>query len=231
MGGPLRAGPRSLYPIHGFWLWTDANVFVASRLALDRSADVRGLVRQWAAGRFHGSPQVADAVERVLTRTRAAVRTGFYIRPFAERDVRVASLELPPLMWVFEWDRVGGWHSLLSIVYRGTRDSVDVAIAEGNEAAAAVREARQMLQTALAAVDARTCADRCSEALRSLECQETLFDALAAWRQAFLGDYRWLETGDPNAWNAWASGRERFKSAGARHVERFGRIRISRPSI
>jgi hypothetical protein len=223
MGGPLRAGPRSLYPVHGFWLWTDANVFVASRLALDRSADVRGLVRQWAAGRFHGSPQVADAVERVLRRTRAAVRTGFYIRPFAERDVRVASLELPPLMWVFEWDRVGGWHSLLSIVYRGTRDSVDVAIAEGNEAAAAVREARQMLQTALAAVDARTCADRCSEALRSLEYQETLFDALAAWRQAFLGYYRWLETGDPNAWNAWTSGRERFERAGARHVERFGR--------
>ena len=34
-GGPLRAGPRSLYSVHGFWLWTDANAFVASRLALD----------------------------------------------------------------------------------------------------------------------------------------------------------------------------------------------------
>ena len=28
-------------------------------------------------------------------------------------------------MWIFEWDRVGGWHSLLSLVYRGTRDAVE----------------------------------------------------------------------------------------------------------
>ena len=39
-GGPLRAGPRMLYPLHGFWLWTDANVFVASHLASDPGADV-----------------------------------------------------------------------------------------------------------------------------------------------------------------------------------------------
>ena len=51
-GGPLRAGPRMLYPLHGFWLWTDANVFVASHLATDPSADVRGLARQWASERF-----------------------------------------------------------------------------------------------------------------------------------------------------------------------------------
>jgi hypothetical protein len=47
LGGPVRAGPRSLYPLHGFWLWTDANVFVASRLALDPGADLRALERQW----------------------------------------------------------------------------------------------------------------------------------------------------------------------------------------
>ena len=46
---------------------------------------------------------------------------GFYIRPFAEREVRVPGLDLPPLMWIFEWDMVGGWHSLLSLVYRVTR--------------------------------------------------------------------------------------------------------------
>src|SRR5262245_31918107 len=39
-GGPLRAGPRTLYPLHGFWLWTDANVFVTSRLAVNPNADV-----------------------------------------------------------------------------------------------------------------------------------------------------------------------------------------------
>jgi hypothetical protein len=185
-GGPLRNGRRMLYPLHGFWLWTDANVFVASKLALDPHADVGQLTRQWATARFGDDPRLVDAVANVLFETRDAVLKGFYIRPFAERDVRVRGLELPPLMWIFEWDQVGGWHSLLSIVYRGSRDDVDVAIAEGHRAAAVVRTQRQALQAAFAAAAPESCARFCDEALRSLEYQETLFDALAAWRQAFL---------------------------------------------
>ena len=108
-GGPLRAGPRMLYPLHGFWLWTDANVFVASRLAIDPGADVRDLARRWARARFGDDARIGDAIATMLIETRRAVREGFYIRAFAEREVRVPGLELPPLMWIFEWDRVGGW--------------------------------------------------------------------------------------------------------------------------
>ncbi len=222
LGGPLRAGPRSLYTVHGFWLWTDVNVYVASRLALDRQADVNQLVRRWAAERFGGDSEVAAAVASLLTATRDAVRKGFYIRPFAEHEVRVRGLEIPPLMWIFEWDRLGGWHSLLSLVYRGARDEVDVAIDEGEASAAAVRESRQALVTALATVRADTCGSICDDARRSLEYQETLFDALAAWRLAFLSYYRWLETGDAEAWARWTAGRTAFESAAARHADRFG---------
>jgi hypothetical protein len=222
LGGPIRAGPRSLYPLHGFWLWTDANVYVASRLALDRSADVRQLARQWATDRFGGDARIAAAVARLLTQTRSAVRTGFYIRPFAEREVRLATLDLPPLMWIFDWDRLGGWHSLLSILYQSTGDSIDVAIEEGDAAAANVRRSRQELQRAIAAADPDRCGPVCGEAVRSLEYQETLFDALAAWRQAFLSYYRWLETSDRNAWHQWTAGRQRFNSTAARHMGRFG---------
>ena len=45
-----------LYPLHGFWLWTDANVFVASRLAVDPEADVSELARQWARGEIRQRP-------------------------------------------------------------------------------------------------------------------------------------------------------------------------------
>jgi hypothetical protein len=221
-GGPLRAGPRSLYPLHGFWAWSDANVFAASRLAADPGADARHLARQWAARTFGDDPRVVDAVVRTLTETRAAVLKGFYIRPFAEREVRVPGVELPPLMWIFEWDMLGGWHSLLSIVYRGTRDDLDVAIEEGHAAAAAVRRARQDLETAVAAAAPGTCWSACEGAVRSLEYQETLFDVLAAWRQAFLSYYHWLDTGDTRAWNAWRDGRARFDVAARRHAARFG---------
>jgi hypothetical protein len=220
-GGPLRAGPRSLYPLHGFWLWSDANVFVASRLAADPGADVTEVTRQWAARTFGDDVRIVDAVVRTLTETRAAVLQGFYIRPFAEREVRVPGMELPPLMWIFEWDMVGGWHSLLSIVYRGCRDNVDVAIEEGYAAAAAVRRARQNLQAVFAATSAGVCA-ACDGALRSLEYQETLFDVLAAWRQAFLSYYHWLDTGSMRSWHAWREGRARFAAAAQQHATRFG---------
>jgi hypothetical protein len=221
-GGPLRAGPRTLYPLHGFWLWTDANVFVASRIAADPGANVRALVRQWAERRFGPDPDIVDAVAAALYETRGAVLEGFYIRPFAEREIRVPGLDLPPLMWIFEWDMVGGWNSLLSLVYQGTRDSVDRAIDEGRAAAATVRRARERLQAAVAAADRGSCAAACGDALRSLEYQETLFEALAAWRQAFLGYYRWLDTGDARAWTAWREGARWFDTAARAHRDRFG---------
>jgi hypothetical protein len=45
---------------------------------------------------------------------------------------------------------------------------------------------------------------------------------LAAWRQAFLSYYRWLDSGSAQAWEEWRSGRERFDVAARRHLERFG---------
>ena len=224
-GGPLRAGPRMLYPFHGFWLWTDANVFVGSQLAMNPSADVRGLARQWASERFGDAPGqrvVGDAIANMLIDTRRAVLDGFYIRAFAERDVRVPGLELPPLMWIFEWDRVGGWHSLLSLVYRGARDGVDTSIAEGHEAAAIVKRQREQVRAAFASAAPASHAQVLEEALRSLEYQETLFDALAAWRETFLSYYRWLDTSDSGAWTRWRDSRQQFQAAARHHVDRFG---------
>lgn len=220
-GGPLRAGPRMLYPHQGFWLWADANVFAASQLAMDPEADVDALMRGWAQRTFSADARVVDAVTTVLSEGRKAVLEGFYIRPFADHEVRVPGLELPPLMWIFEWNMVGGWHSLLSLVYMGTRDDVDTAIREGNAAAEQVRNGKRQLESAAAAAGPESCPS-CAAAINSLEYQETLFDVLAAWRQAFLSYYRWLDSGSGEAWADWRAGRDRFDMAASRHVERFG---------
>lgn len=220
-GGPLRAGPRMLYPLHGFWLWTDVNVFVASKLAMDPGADVGTLVRQWAGQTFGHDARIVEAVASALTETRNAVLEGFYIRPFAEREVRVPGLELPPLMWIFEWDMVGGWHSLLSLVYRVTRDDLPAAIAEGHAAADIVRRERQQLATTFAAASQDNC-PACEAALRSVEYQESVFDVLAVWRQSFLSYDRWLDTGNAEAWSEWRAGRKHFQAAASRHTSRFG---------
>ncbi len=223
-GGPLRAGPRTLYPLHGFWLWTDANVFVASSLAAHPDANVFNLTRQWAERQFGHDPRIVNAVATAMTDTREAVLEGFYIRPFAEQQVHVPGIDVPPLMWIFEWNMVGGWHALLSLVYRASRDHVDTAIAEGHHAVAVVRRARQQLQSAFAAAGPDACGQPqlCAEILRSLEYQETLLDALAAWRQAFLSYYRWIDSGDPAAWQGWVEGKAQFEIATASHLARFG---------
>jgi hypothetical protein len=49
-----------------------------------------------------------------------------------------------------------------------------------------------------------------------------LFDALAAWRQAFLSYYRWLDTGDGDAWGQWRAGKAAFEIAAQQHSSRFG---------
>src|SRR5262249_32660659 len=88
-------------------------------------------------------------------------------------------------------------------------------------AAATVRRVRQQMETAVAGGDPRMC-QSCAQTLQSLEYQETLFDVLAAWRQTFLNYYRWIETGDDQAWSGWRAGRTRFEQAARRHAERFG---------
>ncbi|MDM7913760.1 MAG: hypothetical protein QUU85_00640, partial [Candidatus Eisenbacteria bacterium] len=132
-GGPLRAGPLSLYPRHGFWLWTDANVYATSRLALDPWRDLEAVTREWAAGCFGPDPEIVDAVVSVLGESRAAVEGGLYIRPFAERSLRVAGIEVPPMLWILEWDMVGGWNAVCSLVYRECREDLPGAVAGGRE--------------------------------------------------------------------------------------------------
>src|SRR5262249_39254393 len=46
-GGPLRAGPMSLYPLHGFWLWIDANTYETARLTFEPERPRVDLVRAW----------------------------------------------------------------------------------------------------------------------------------------------------------------------------------------
>ena len=62
------------------------------------------MAREWAAARFGNDVRIVDAVVRALTVTRDAVRNGFYIRPFAEREVQAACAANPQ-----QRDRLALW--------------------------------------------------------------------------------------------------------------------------
>ena len=208
-GGPLRAGPRTLYPLHGFWLWTDANVFVASHLALDpggrreRAGETMG-----ASERSASDPQIVDAVATCLN----AVETKPCARAFTSGRLPSAKCGCRARAAAADVDlRVGhgGWLAQPAQPrlprqprQRRRRDSTKVTQRRTpcvECAHSCRRQCRPRAGTGRAA--RRPCAD----ALRSLEYQETLFDALAAWRQAFLSYYRWLDTGDADAWRRGAT--------------------------
>jgi len=212
-GGPLRAGPLSLYDVAGFWRWTDATVYATSRLSLDPGADPRALAEEWARITFGEDREVARAMGALLTTSREALEKGFYIRPYAEQRMSIVGVDTPPILWIFEWDVVGGWSSVLASLYRSLSDDIETPIAEGREAVALTLD----MQTTLAGM-APHIGDHPDYPgmVASLAYQESLFTALADFRESFLRYYRWLDRGgDPAPWRDAA---HRFLRSADRHL-------------
>jgi Glycosyl hydrolase family 67 C-terminus len=218
-GGPLRAGPRSLYPLHGSWAWIDANVYATSRLASDPGVDADAVARDWVARTLSADPEVVEAVSGILLRSREAVERGFYVRPFAERRVRLGAVDVPPLLWIMEWDQVGGWSAALGTMYRVAGDPAR-AVDEGFEAVHIVAESRRALER----IEGRLTDRRAAylEMHASLAYEESLLAALAHYRRTVLGLYAWLDTGEDAARQHWRRGLEEYRSARIRHQAAYG---------
>lgn len=222
-GGPQQAGPMSLYPFYGFWLWIDANAYVTSQLAWDPDADLVALTEMWVRRTFGNDPTTVRNMTEILLRSREPVLKGLYIGPFARLRVRALGLETTPMMWIFEWDIVDGSNSVLSVMYHVSRVHLQNVIDEGFQAVKAVRE----MQALLADVDPTTWRqpDLYPQVVASLEYEENLLETLAWYRRAFLYYYRWLDTGDPAAFDEWQTAWDRFQDIKADHLARYGNDR------
>jgi len=104
------------------------------------------VTRDWVVREVADDPEVVAVVSRILLRSREAVERGFYIRPFAERQIRVGGVDVPPLLWIMEWDVVGGWSAVLSTVYHQAETDLEAALEEGFAAARTVAESRRALE-------------------------------------------------------------------------------------
>jgi hypothetical protein len=220
-GGPHHAGPMSLYPFYGFWLPIDANVYATSRLAWDPDADIGAITHAWVRQRFGTDAEVVRAITEILYRSREAVMKGFYIGPYARRQVRALGLEPPPMMWIFKWDIVAGDSASLASIYFTAREELDAAIAEGFEA---VEVARGMRERA-AGIDPGRVSDPAllAKLIESLEYEIDLFETLAWYRRLFLRYYQWVDTGSAEARGDWQEAHARFLEQRDRHVARYGK--------
>jgi hypothetical protein len=216
-GGPLRAGPLSLYDVTGFWRWTDASVYATSRLAIDPTSDPAALAAEWVRDTFGDDPEVVSGLTDVLLDSREALEKALYIRPYARQRVEVIGVEAPPILQVFEWDVLAGWSSVLSTLYRSVEADVETPIDEGYEA---VEITRRMRET-LARLEPRIGAyPDYPGMMRSLDYQESFYRVLADFRATFLLYYRWLDVGGDES--IWRSAAARFDATASEHQRLFG---------
>ncbi|WP_207938792.1 hypothetical protein [Actinomadura darangshiensis] len=219
-GGPLRAGPMTLYLRTGFWQMWDVNVYLTARLAWDPSLDVAAATNDWIRQAFSDDPATVSAIAQVMALSRSAVGKGLYIGPYADTRVKALGLEPPPMMWIFEWDIVTGDSAALDTIYRVARPRLDEAIAEGEDA---VMLARRM-QTLVNGTSPSSWRD---PALRqrfadTLAYQVDLFSTLAAYRTMVLRHAQWLDTGSSTARASWRAAEKRFRAAAAAHEAKYG---------
>lgn len=217
-GGPWRAGPMILELTSGFWQLSELNTELALGLAREPSADPAELTADWAHRWLSDDPATVEAVGEAMALSREAIVKGLYIGPFADLKVYAIGLEPPPMMWLFEWDIVTGDSAVLDVVYAISRDDLDRAIAEGDEALDAVARMR----VAVEGVDASSWRPGMHAAFtEALEYEHSTLQVLGAYRAYFLRFAQWHDTGDAAAHAAAMDALAAYRIAAAEHVATY----------
>ncbi|MBB3094060.1 hypothetical protein FHR83_001709 [Actinoplanes campanulatus] len=218
-GGPLRAGPMTLYLRTGFWQLYDLNVYAMGRLARQPDTDPGEITADWVRRTFSTDPATVAAISRMFASSRAAVTKGLYLTPYADNSVKALGLEPPPMMWIFEWDIATGDSAVLSSIYATGRDHVDETIAEGERAVAIAAEQ----YAGVAATDPATWRDPDlrEQLLDSLAYQKDLYGTLGAYRTMFLRRAQWLDTGSATARAQWKAAEIAYREARDVYVREY----------
>jgi hypothetical protein len=213
-GGPLRAGPLSLYPFHGFWLLIDANVYATARLAWDPLADLDSLTAAWVCRNFGDNAQTVNSLTALLYLSREAVLKGFYLPQFAQTQVQACSIETPTTPFI--WDIVGGSNSVLSAVYFACKKNLGETVATGFEAVETVKRLKKLAHK----LDLPDSQQRLlhNKLIESLDYEENLLETLAWYRKTFLSYYHWLDTGDSGSYQQWEQSFQIFEDKKKKHM-------------
>lgn len=219
-GGPWRAGPMSLYLKSGFWQLYEHNTRQAAALARDPDADLAQVTADWAREWFSDDPATVAAIAQAMPRSRSAIEQGLYLAPFAESRVSALGLEPPPQMWLFEWDILTGDSATLDVLYAIIGpDRIDEAIQGGRVALAAAERMRADLEE----TDATTWRDpEARDAfLDTIDYEIDTLGMLGAYREMFLAQGEWHDTGSPAAYDRWQHARDDYVARAAAHVDAY----------
>jgi len=215
-GGPWRAGPMILYLKTGFWQFADLNTDIAVALARDPSVDVGAVTEAWARRWFSSDPETLRAIGEAMALSRTAITEGLYLEDFARTRTVALGLEPPPQMWLFEWDILTGDSATLDVLYSVIGpDRIDDTVAQGKDAVAAVTRMSELVD----GTDAATWHDpELREAfVSSLAYEADTLGLLTAYREMFLRQAQWHDTGLPDVHAQWQSARDAYVAAASAH--------------
>lgn len=219
-GGPLRAGPMTLYLRTGFWQMYDLNTYGAGRLAWDPDSDPAQVTTDWVRQTLSDDPATSAAITDALGRSREAITRGLYIGPYAEQSVKALGLEPPPMMWIFEWDIVTGDSAALDSIYAVSRSELESAITDG--AGAADVAAGMRAQVATTDPGSWLSPELYDSFVGALDYETDLLGTLAPYRTMVLRHAQWLDTGSGAAYDEWRQAEAQYRTARAEHVSRYG---------
>ena len=220
-GGPLRAGPLSTYPFYGFNTITDANVFALALLAKNPRQSLDSITQVWVKEKFGSDVEVQKTISQVLLASHSVVKKGLYIGNYAKLDVKALGLEPPPMLWIFEWDIVGGSSSALGAIYHVSRGKIPQTISEGNEAIISTIKLRKDLEKIAGKVSKNKM--EFLQLIAAFRYQEQLFETLGAYRTTFLSYYDWVATGSISSKLKGEIARVKFQKLKEQHYKKYSK--------
>jgi hypothetical protein len=218
-GGPIRQGPMMIYPFHGLWLWTDANVYVTSQIVQNPAIPVEELTRRWVRNTFGGDSEVEDNLTELLMMSHPIAVKGLTIPQFAKKLVSGVGLEIPPVIYSY-WDIVAASTTVTSLIYETAQNDVQAAIDEGFSAVNEVRHMKRLLSSVENKIEKGR--HWIPGLVASLEYQENLFETLAYHKQFVLKYYQWLDKGGKSNDIGWQIALDEYNRAKNSHIEKYG---------
>lgn len=217
-GGPIRQGPMMIYPFHGHWLWTDANVYATAMIAAHPGEPVGKWTREWVRNTFGGGKEVEDGLTELLEMSHGTAVKGLTIPQFAEKEVTGVGMEIPPVIYSY-WDLMESSTSVMSLVYEASRGELGDAVGDGFAAVSEVGRMKEILASVEDGIEKGREWIPGMEA--SLDYEENLFETLARHKKFTLGFYEWLDRGGDDKEREWKESAAEYKKARAVHMERY----------
>ncbi len=219
-GGPIRRSPMSLFPHTGDLTWIDMNARGTAALASDPWLDSDSLLATYLSTYFHADDSAVTVLSGLLNASHDISRAGLAFPTAVNYRIRGLGTDVPAGIYTY-WDLVLASTAVNSILYYAGADEYGKLLGDNKKP---VAELRKYLAQ-VSGLDSQIDSAALDEIRSGLEFELSLFTALGLHKQWIMHHYRYLHTGDREAYRACVEDAAQLKDAVDAHVREYsGRL-------